>query len=304
MALSESALSELLVALTDRDRGVDLVRELAEWLAQQLIEVQATQAIGAGRYERSDERVTERNGHRPRTLTTKAGDLELAIPKLRKGSFFPSILEPRRRIDQALYAVVTVRATLVTHRREMGVQAELAEHGVHRGDRTEPGGTISSQIIHAEPGPSRMRLQGGDDPIQLTARAELGHLTQPQQRPVRHPPLHPNRFHQRQIRVFLVATTPNRCLHVHASDYTPHRPTSHARVAPTPSQRKPTLRQETPGHSPTHPQHQASTAEVRTDNDDALPGWAWALGSITLAAIIVTRASVLPAFSSGPRYWR
>jgi putative transposase len=50
--------------------------------------------------------VTERNGHRPRTLTTKAGDLELAIPKLRKGSFFPSILEPRRRIDQALYAVV------------------------------------------------------------------------------------------------------------------------------------------------------------------------------------------------------
>ena len=106
MALSESALSELLVALTDRDRGVDLVRELAQWLAQELIEVQATQAIGAGRYERTDERVTERNGHRSRTLMTKAGDLELAIPKLRKGSFFPSILEPRRRIDQALYAVV------------------------------------------------------------------------------------------------------------------------------------------------------------------------------------------------------
>ena len=106
MALSESALSELLVALTDRDRGVDLVRELAEWLAQELIELEATGAIGAARYARSDERVTERNGHRRRTLTTKAGDLDLAIPKLRKGSFFPSILEPRRRIDQALYAVV------------------------------------------------------------------------------------------------------------------------------------------------------------------------------------------------------
>jgi hypothetical protein len=49
MALSESALSELLVALTDRERGVDLVRELAEYLAQELTEVQATQAIGAGR---------------------------------------------------------------------------------------------------------------------------------------------------------------------------------------------------------------------------------------------------------------
>ena len=50
--------------------------------------------------------VTHRNGHRPRVLSTKAGDLELGIPKLRKGSFFPSLLEPRRRIDQALYAVV------------------------------------------------------------------------------------------------------------------------------------------------------------------------------------------------------
>ena len=51
-------------------------------------------------------RTNERNGHRPRVLSTKAGDVELALPKLRRGSFFPSILEPRRRIDQALYAVV------------------------------------------------------------------------------------------------------------------------------------------------------------------------------------------------------
>ena len=80
MALSESALSELLVALTDRDRGVDLVRELAQCLAQELIEVQATQVIGAGRYERTDGRVTERNGHRPRVLSTKSGDLQLALP--------------------------------------------------------------------------------------------------------------------------------------------------------------------------------------------------------------------------------
>jgi Transposase and inactivated derivatives len=106
MALDESALSELVVALRTRDGGVDLVRELAQWLAQELIEAEATEAIGAGPYERAEGRVTERNGHRARVLTTKAGDLELAIPKLRKGSFFPSILEPRRRIDQALYAVV------------------------------------------------------------------------------------------------------------------------------------------------------------------------------------------------------
>lgn len=105
MALNEFALSELLDALRAGD-GVDLVRELAQWALQELIEAELTERIGAGRYERSDERVTERNGHRHRPLTTKAGDLDVAIPKLRQGSFFPSILEPRRRIDQALYAVV------------------------------------------------------------------------------------------------------------------------------------------------------------------------------------------------------
>ena len=73
---------------------------------QELIEVEAAERVGAERYERSDTRTTERNGSRPRLLATQAGDVELKIPKLRKGSFFPSILEPRRRIDQALYAVV------------------------------------------------------------------------------------------------------------------------------------------------------------------------------------------------------
>ena len=73
---------------------------------QELIEVEAIEAIGAARDERNDTRVTERNGSRPRLLTTQAGDVGLRIPKLRKGSFFPSILELRRRIDQALYAVV------------------------------------------------------------------------------------------------------------------------------------------------------------------------------------------------------
>src|SRR4051812_34706064 len=57
-------------------------------------------------HERSDARTNHRNGHRTRTLTTTAGDLELRIPKLRAGSFFPSLLERRRRIDQALFAVV------------------------------------------------------------------------------------------------------------------------------------------------------------------------------------------------------
>jgi transposase-like protein len=73
---------------------------------QELIETDAAETIGAGRYERSESRTTERNGSRPRVIATQAGDVELQIPKLRQGSFFPVILERRRRIDQALYAVV------------------------------------------------------------------------------------------------------------------------------------------------------------------------------------------------------
>lgn len=105
MALPQSALSEILDAFRAGD-GVDLVRDSVRVALQELIELEASEHIGAAPYERSEERVAERNGHRSRVLTTKAGDVELRIPKLRKGSFFPLILEPRRRIDQALYAVV------------------------------------------------------------------------------------------------------------------------------------------------------------------------------------------------------
>jgi putative transposase len=105
MALSESAVSELLEAFRAGE-GVALIRDAVTMVLQELIEVEATEVIGAGRYERAETRTTDRNGSRPRLLTTQAGDLELSIPKLRKGSFFPSILKPRRRIDQALYAVV------------------------------------------------------------------------------------------------------------------------------------------------------------------------------------------------------
>jgi putative transposase len=105
MALPQSALSELLDAFRAGD-GVDLVRDAVRLVLQELIELEAAERIGAARYERTESRVTDRNGARPRVLSTQAGDVELRIPKLRKGSFFPAILEPRRRIDQALYAVV------------------------------------------------------------------------------------------------------------------------------------------------------------------------------------------------------
>jgi putative transposase len=105
MALDQSALLELLDALKAADAG-DVVRHALETVFQALIDAEATARIGAEPNQRSAERVTWRNGFGDRPLTTTAGDLELRIPKLRSGSFFPSLLERRRRIDQALFAVV------------------------------------------------------------------------------------------------------------------------------------------------------------------------------------------------------
>jgi transposase-like protein len=105
MALDQSALLDLLAQLKLTD-VTDRVRTATETLYQELIDAEAAAVIGAGKYERSEERMTQRNGSRPRTFSTRTGDLELRIPKLRRGSFFPSLLERRRRVDQALFAVV------------------------------------------------------------------------------------------------------------------------------------------------------------------------------------------------------
>jgi transposase-like protein len=105
VTLTDHDLSELLAALKAGEM-TDPIRASLEWILQQLIEAEVTAFIGAGPHERTDTRSNQRNGHRPRLLSTPAGDVELEIPKLRQGSFFPSLLERRRRIDRALYAVV------------------------------------------------------------------------------------------------------------------------------------------------------------------------------------------------------
>jgi putative transposase len=95
-----------LASLLDGSSAGQLIPELARHGLQQLIELELSAFLGADWHERTEERLGHRNGYRPRTLTTQVGDLELQIPKLRSGSFLPTILEPRRRVDQALYAVI------------------------------------------------------------------------------------------------------------------------------------------------------------------------------------------------------
>jgi len=84
----------------------DVVRESVAWVVAELMEAEVAGQIGAELGEVSGERVTQRNGYRPRPWDTRAGEIELAIPKLRQGSYFPSFLHPRRRAEQALVAVV------------------------------------------------------------------------------------------------------------------------------------------------------------------------------------------------------
>lgn len=105
MALDQSALLEVLEALKAAEVD-DRVRQAAETIYQALIEAELTAVIGAHPHQRTEARAGLRNGHRPRTITTTAGDLELKIPRLRAGSFFPSLLERRRRVDQSLFAVI------------------------------------------------------------------------------------------------------------------------------------------------------------------------------------------------------
>jgi putative transposase len=105
MALDQSALLEVLEALKAAEVD-DRVRQAAQTIYQALIEAELSSVIGALPHQRTDTRTAQRNGHRPRTITTTAGDLELRIPRLRAGSFFPSLLERRRRVDQSLFAVI------------------------------------------------------------------------------------------------------------------------------------------------------------------------------------------------------
>lgn len=106
MTHDHSALLDQLVGLKDSGQFQAMTAELLRHGLQELIEAELTARIGAGRYERSGERTTHRNGSRPKTVTTPAGDVQVQIPKLREGSFFPSLLERRRRIDRALHAVI------------------------------------------------------------------------------------------------------------------------------------------------------------------------------------------------------
>src|SRR4051794_16520676 len=125
----------------------DPLREMIRWTIQELMEAEVAAQIGAGRYERSGERVTQRNGYRTRPWDTRVGTLELEIPKLRQGSYFPSWLEPRRRAEQALVAVVAEAYVqgVSTRKVEALVQA-LGISGISRSEVSRMAASLDEQV--------------------------------------------------------------------------------------------------------------------------------------------------------------
>src|ERR671916_305917 len=95
-----------LIELIEKSADADLVRDVLASAAERLMAMEVDVLTGAPAGVRSPERMNHRNGYRERAWDTRAGRIELAIPKLRKGSYFPSFLEPRRTAEKALTAVI------------------------------------------------------------------------------------------------------------------------------------------------------------------------------------------------------
>jgi putative transposase len=105
MTTQTIALTEYLHKL-GLDEDKDFLQESVRVMGQMLMEMEVQQQTGAEKHERTSERKTRRNGYREREWLTRVGEIDLRIPKLRNGSYFPSLLDPRRRGEQALLAVV------------------------------------------------------------------------------------------------------------------------------------------------------------------------------------------------------
>ena len=120
---SMALLETLRKASTDGD--VDVLREGVRVLAQAIMEAEVSELTGVAKGERNPaERLTHRNGYRERRWDTRVGTLDLAVPRVRDGSYLPSLLDPRRRTERALLAVVQEQRELCPDRRLGGIGGE------------------------------------------------------------------------------------------------------------------------------------------------------------------------------------
>jgi putative transposase len=149
-------------ALAEGD--VDFLREGLRVLAQAVMEAEVTELTGAAKGERApDRRLTNRNGYRERRWDTRVGTLELAIPKVRDGSYFPSLLEPRRRAERALLAVVQeayVLGVSTRRSRTSSTPSGSPRSARARSPGSAPPSTSRSRRSGAGPWSSHIRISG------------------------------------------------------------------------------------------------------------------------------------------------
>lgn len=124
-----------LVRKAGADGDVDFLREGVRVLAEALMDLEVKEVVGAGLYERSPGRSNYRNGYRERAWDTRVGTVPLQIPRLREGSYFPSLLEPRRRAEQALLTVIQEAYVLgVSTRKVEGLVQALGLEGISKSE--------------------------------------------------------------------------------------------------------------------------------------------------------------------------
>jgi putative transposase len=129
-----------------RDEHGDVIREWVRAVAQELMEAEISELIGARRGERSEDRATHRNGYRPRRWDTRAGEIELQIPKIRRGSYFPSFLQPRKRSEQALVSVVQQAYVCGVSTRRVDQLVESLGLRISRSEVSRIAGLLDEQV--------------------------------------------------------------------------------------------------------------------------------------------------------------
>ena len=129
-----------------RDEHRDVVRESVRAVAQELMESEISELIGARHGERSEDRATHRNGYRPRRWDTRAGEIELQIPKIRQGSYFPSFLQPRKRSEQALVSVVQQAYVCGVSTRRVDQLVESLGLRISRSEVSRIAGQLDEQV--------------------------------------------------------------------------------------------------------------------------------------------------------------
>ncbi len=117
-------------ALLEKSADADFLREMIGFAAQRLMDLEVGGLTGAGYGEKSSDRLAQRNGYRERDRETRAGTVELRIPRLRKGSYYPALLEPRRVAEKALTAVVQEAYIQGISTQEKGSLLDLVAMGV------------------------------------------------------------------------------------------------------------------------------------------------------------------------------